>query len=505
MNSTGHAPILPTFSTPRSPERYTDGPDAGRLIARKTGRITTPWQQHVLDVGLERLDGPDSPFAYSTVDSIVGRRCGKTITLMGVPLYRGLVGPVTLDNGVTVPFIGAHTAQNLTKAQQRFLKDLVEPFQASMTPSAWQAGQKLRSVNGDMGLTFDPAVSPKDWRAARASEIRIFAPVIGAVRGDGLLHLGFDEVLVHTATRGQELMAAARPTLATLRGHGQIWRSSNVTMLNDSRTWLASIRDRGRAGVAADTRTGTAYFEFTIPDDADPTDERVWWEHYPALADGILRPEELRGDMIELGVDHFAAEYLGRWPGKSAAILWSVFDPTVWEDAGTTDPQPDGPAAIGVDIDPFGRSASFTAVSGDVAEVVDHRPGGDWVFDRVVEYAHRPDVVAIGVDDYGPGHDLLGRLVDVPEVADKLVSLRSNDFVAACYAFEAGIREGGIRWRKSDYHVALTSAASAAQRTAGRSWQFERRVAVSQTPLVAATLARWALAHRADSPDPEIF
>jgi hypothetical protein len=105
--------ILPTYRTKRSPHRFTDGPLAGAVIAAKTGKITTRWQQYVLDVGLERVDGPGSPWAYPNVDVIVGRRCGKTITEMGVPLYRALVGPVTLDTGQIVSFAGAHTAQRL--------------------------------------------------------------------------------------------------------------------------------------------------------------------------------------------------------------------------------------------------------------------------------------------------------------------------------------------------------------------------------------------------------
>jgi hypothetical protein len=423
--------------------------------------------------------------------------------MMGVPLYRGLEGPVLLDNGVQVPFIGAHTAQNLTKARQRFLKDMVEPFQVSMPAARWEAGHNLRTAMGDTYLTFDPAA--RDWKSPRSSVMQIFAPTVSAVRGDGLLHLGFDEVLVWPNTRGQEFMAAARPTLGTLRGHGQVWRSSNVTMLNDDTTWLAHIRDRGRASVRADLRTGVAYFEFTIPDDADPTDEAVWWEHYPALADDLLRPEELRADLHELGLDHFAAEYLGRWPAARSAIQWAAFDRQVWADASTDDAFPDGPVGIGLDIDPFGRSSTFTAYLDGMVEVLDHRPGADWVYDEILAYAERPDVAALAVDDYGPGHELLGRLADVSAVQDKLVPIRSADFIAACYLFEAGVREGRIRIRRSDFHEVLNLSAAAAQRTPGRSWQWERRVSVTQTPLVSATLAQWALDHGHPAPDSAIF
>jgi hypothetical protein len=496
-------PLLPTFRTERTPDRYTDGPRAGRLIARKTGKVTSRWQQYVLDVALERVDGPGSAFAYSTVDVIVGRRCGKTISLMGVPLFRGMGGPVRLDNGTVVPFVAAHTAQNLIKARQRFMKDLVEPLQASMSPAVWSAGHNLRSAIGDTSLTFDPSTTGKDWRNRRASQIGVFAPTISAVRGDGLLHLGFDEVLVFTFQRGTELMAAARPTLATMRGHGQIWRASNVTMMNDRSTWLYSIRERGRANTAADTRHGSAYFEFTIPEDADPTDEAVWWDHYPALADGLLRPDELRADLVELGIGHFGAEYLGRWPGEVAIMQWAAIAEDDFDAARMDAAFPDDAAVLGVEIDPFGRSSSIAAATPDVVEVIDHRPASEWVPDRVRELA--PRVQTIAIDDYGPGHDLAQQLSDMPEVGYKLRLYRGPDIVSACYTFEAGLRERSVRWVASDYHDRLRSAAAAAERTAGRSWQFERRVAVSQSPLYACALARYAAAHERTAPESAIF
>lgn len=502
--------ILPRYRTPQTLTRWSDGAAAGRLIAKRTGKIPTYWQQYVLDVALERMAGPGSPFAYSTVDVIVGRRGGKTITLMGVPLFRALCGPVLLDTGDRVPFTGAHTAQNLVKARQRFMKDLVEPYRAGISDQVWQAGHLLRSAIGDTSLTLDPIADPqlKNYTARRASNIQVFAPTLSSVRGDGLLHLGFDEVLVFTAQRGEELMAAARPTLSTMRGHGQIWRSSNVTTINDQRSWLYQIRDKGRAAVEAGRTTGTAYFEFSIPDDEDPADEASWWRHHPALGDGLLRPEELRTDLEELGLRHFAAEYLGRWPGALAINQWTAIAEEVFTAARSSTPMPDGvPAVLAADVDPYGRSSSIAAaveVAGaQLVEVVDHRPGSDWVLDQLLALAGRVQHVAL--DDYGAGHDLYTRLAEVPDVAHKLMPLRGPDLMAACYSFDAGLREGTVHWVASDYHQRLVDAASAAERTAGRAWQWERRVGVSQTPLMAATLARWAAAHAVTLPDPEIF
>lgn len=496
--------ILPTFRTPRSQHRYTDGPRAGRLIARKLGRITTPWQQYILDVGLERVDGPGSPWAYSDLTVLVGRRAGKTITLMGVPLFRGLCGPVALGDGRVLPFIGAHTAQNLTSARRRFMKDLVEPYQANMSPAVWTAGNRLRSAIGDTSLTFDPAISGKDWRAARASTIQVFAPTQSSVRGDGLFHLDFDEALVFTREQGDQLMAAAGPTLSNLAGQGQIWITSNISRITDSRTWLWDLRDKGRAAAESGRTTGRAYFEFTIPDDADPLDEATWWDYYPGLADGLVRIEELRSDLERLGPESFASEYLGRWPGATGARAWAAISREDFIRSLTTQEQPaDQVTAIGVDVDPFGRSASIVAATANPAadsvllEVIDHRPGSAWVEAAIRKLA--PTVQAIGIDDYGPGHDLIYSLADDSLLAAKLVPTKAADFTAACYAMDARIREGRAQFRSSAWYDTLQRAAAAAERTTGKAWQWERRVSVSQTPLVGATLAAWALGRAPDS------
>lgn len=458
----------------------------------------------MLDVSLERVDGPGSPWAYPNVDLIVGRRCGKTITLMGVPLYRALRGPVTLDTGKVVPFGGAHTAQNLVKARQRFMKDLVEPFQESMSPAVWRAGVNLRSAIGDTVLTIDPATSGKDWRKSRASTMAVFAPTKSSVRGDGLFHIGLDEILVFTAQQGEELLAAAGPTLGTLRGHGQIWRASNVSKLNDSKTWLYQVREKGRAAVESGRNTGTAYFEFTIPEDADVTDERLWPLWYPGIADGLVRVEELREDLERLGIENFAAEYFGRWPDEVRISAWAAIARADWEATGTALEQPDdAKVAIGVDIDPFGRSSTITAAvddpeqDGTLVEAIAHQQGSVWVAGRVRELA--ASVASIAIDDYGPGHDLILALREDPVVAEKILPLGSSDFAAACYVFDAGIRERRMRHRHDEV---VDQAAAAAERTTGKAWQWERRVAVSQTPIVSATLAAWALGR---APDPGEF
>jgi hypothetical protein len=273
------------------------------------------------------------------------------------------------------------------------------------------------------------------------------------------------------------------------------------------------MRDLGRAAVAEQTGHGIAYFEYTIPDDADPLDEETWWQFYPALGDGLVRPEELRSELStgRMSPESFAAEFFGRWPGDNVITAWQAIARGDWEaiaDADLAELVPNEHTTVGVDLDPFGRSASISAArlgpDGDTIEVelVDHRPGTAWIADVLRTFRTVP---AIGIDDYGPGHDLIFALSDTPEIAERIIATKSVDFSAACYVLDARIREQRLAWRASTLYDTATSAVSAAQRTTGKAWQWERRVGLSQTPLVSATLAVHALTRRIELPDSAVF
>ena len=98
--------------------------------------------------------------------------------------------------------------------------------------------------------------------------------------------------------------------------------------------------DEGRAAVESGGNSGLAYFEFSYPDDADPLDEDLWWDYYPGLGDDLVRIEEMRAEVDRLGLESFAAEYLGQWPQPKGATSWSAIARADWADAGTMLEQP---------------------------------------------------------------------------------------------------------------------------------------------------------------------
>lgn len=472
---------------------------AAALITDRMGRTPTSWQRMVLDVALERVDGPRSPFAYDEVDLIVGRRCGKTVTTMGIPLARAMAGPIHLPNGRRVPFRAAHTAQNLTQARKRFLEDLAEPLKYSMAPAQWAAGYKLFRNLNNTTLTLDPM--GRDVTGRDVSTIQVYAPTPSSVRGDGLVSLTFDEALVFGREEGEALMGSARPSMSEFGGHAQMYVTSNISAQTSERAWLTKIRDKGRGAVQGGRSTGIAYFEWSLPHGSDPRDERLWWEHYPALGDGLVGVDQLRRDTEELGWPSFAAEYLGAWPDEAGPAQWLAISEETFTGAATaTELPPDAPYSLGVAIDPLGRDSTICGAvklpdGRVITEVLATGPDSRWVsghLSSIMETAGQP--VGLAVLDYGPGH---GLITDVEALGWPLQPIGAKDFPAACFDWETGLSDATVLYRPSP---ALATAAAHARHTVGKAWMWEERAAVSQSPVVASTLAAWAIRHPLSSP-----
>ena len=97
----------PRWATKRDPSRPTDGGLVAAASLLYAGGPLMGWQREVADVALER-DPETGRYVYDSITLIVGRRAGKTRLTHGVPLTRGLLGPVALTrpNGslARVPF-----------------------------------------------------------------------------------------------------------------------------------------------------------------------------------------------------------------------------------------------------------------------------------------------------------------------------------------------------------------------------------------------------------------
>jgi hypothetical protein len=121
-------------------------------------------------------------------------------------------------------------------------------------------------------------------------------------------------------------------------------------------------------------------------------------------------------------------------------------------------------------------------------EVIDCRPGTEWVAGRVAELAveHHAPVI---VDAYGPLSSIIPTLERVAGVIVRPV--RVGDVVNAAAGFCDAVASG--RLAHLDDPRLDDAVVSVGRRKVGDRWAFNRSSSIDISPLVAASLAVWAV------------
>ena len=169
-------------------------------------------------------------------------------------------------------------------------------------------------------------------------------------------------------------------------------------------------RELGRRAVAEDDRS-RVQLEWSCADDDDPLDPAVWARTIPTLD----QPDGIETAFLELqaetmGTDAFAREYLCR-------TVWSqsrrLITPDDWAELPHVDLTPGDGVVLAVEIDAERKGATIVAARpmGDVVavEVIDQKPGVDWVADHVIALARFHGARVI-VDTYGPASTVIPAL-----------------------------------------------------------------------------------------------
>jgi phage terminase large subunit-like protein len=424
-----------------------------------------PWQAYVANVALEVDDA--GRFAYKSVEITVPRQSGKT-TLDGAGMaHRALVIPAgrvwfTMQSGKDA------------------VDWLVNEFWPLLAPLGHEVS--LRRMAGSENIK---------WRRS-GGLIRPFPPNKESLHSKTSDLVVVDECWKFDLATGHALDQGIIPTQAT-RPNAQVWKVS--TAGDAASTWWLGTVERGRAAVEAGRTTGVAYFEWSCPDELDPTDPESWPQYHPAYG-RTVGAEAMQAALDELGPDGFARAYGNRWVSTVARII-PLED---WRRAGEDPvelPAP-GALALGFDVAVDRSDAAILAAWRDelgVAhlEVADHRAGTGWVVERLVELVERWRPVAVAFDEAGPA-------IDVADAAGRaeleLIGLKAREYAAAC----AGLLEAftadppTARYRP---HPALDAAAAdAGRRALGDAWAWGRRQSAgSIAALTASTVAIWAYDH----------
>jgi hypothetical protein len=428
-----------------------------------------PWQRDVVDVALEVDEA--GRFAYQLVLVTVPRQSGKT-TLFGAVLEQ--------------------RASSLHRARcwftQQSGKDAVDWFLNEHEPmlSGFAGAYRLRKAQGSETVR---------WLHS-GGLVRPFSPTAEALHGRTSDLVVVDEAWAFDLIRGQALDQGIIPTQAT-RPNAQVWKVS--TAGDASSTWWLGTVEAGRAAVKAGRTSGVAYFEWSCPDDMDPTEASSWPAYHPAFG-RTIGTEAMAAALEILGPDEFARAYGNRWVSTTARVI----PLEAWRAAKEEPADLPGPGelALAFDVAVDRSDAAVVAAWRDDAgvahlEVADHRPGVGWLLERLTELSERWRPAALAYDQAGPA-------IDVADAAERagleLMALAAKPYAAACAGLLEALIEDPPRVRYRQHPALDAAASSAARRALGDAWAWGRRQSSgSLAPLTAATVALWAWDHRVPS------
>lgn len=490
----GSLACLPRYGTPRT-DRPTRGTEVGE-VARRLGLPLLPWQQHVVDVALEL--GDDGRYVYEEVDITVPRQSGKTTLIMAKTVHRLVV--MARTHG---PQRSMYTAQTRLAARKKLELDFAAKLRAARSFREVPHPRARPTKATEWRLSLNNGMEHIQF-GARGSYWQIDAPTRTGTHGDTLDDATLDEAFAH---EDDGVEGAVRPAQAT-RVDAQIWVPSTAGDVRSKYLWRKV--KAGREAAATGEHGRVAYFEWSAPEDADPSDPSVWRMCSPALgltiAERFLEGEWERACRKgQEGIDTFRRAFLNQWP--EVPVLDEEEAERLLPEWGACEDHKSGPLepfAFALDVAPERRSASIAVAAtskrggthGEITTgpggIPDHRPGTDWLVDRAWALHQRwGGPVAIGAGS--PAASLKDELLKAGFVEGKTLLVASTaDHANACgELFDAVAEHTFHHLGQPELNAA---AAGAAKRYHGDSWLWSRRhSSVDISPLVAVTLAKWAL------------
>lgn len=449
-----------------TPAFFTSAADDAVDLAAVAGLVLDPWQEHVLRGSLgERRDGRWQAFE---VGLVVPRQNGKGSVLEA----RELAGLFLFGERLII-----HTAHLFSTANEHRMRienlirgsELVEYIHGfNGDPNGQMSG--IKTGNNEM------TIQHKDGRRIR------FLARSGGNSGRGFT--GDLVVLDEAYNLPDSVIAAMMPTMAarSMDGSPQIWYTSSAGM-PDSEV-LNRIRERG---LHPQDETSLAYYEWSAPDDVDPSDREAWAQANPSL--GIrIAPEFVENERRTMDDETFKRERLGVWskPGGASAI-----PPAAWSECFDSGSRRGEVLAFGVDVTPL-RDAGVVAVAsrrddGRVhVEIVDRRAGTSWVMDRVKALREKWKPVDVVYDAASQAAAVFD---EMPSVRRRATALDSRTYMQACGEFFDLVMSGAIAHTGQKE---LDEAVDACRRSKGARdlWRWTREdLSKDISPIVAVTLA----------------
>jgi phage terminase large subunit-like protein len=457
-----------------------------------------PWQAD--GVRLWLAVGEDGKWSCPECAEIVSRQNGKGAMLEA----RALTGLLLLGERLIV-----WTAHEVKTAMEGFrrCKALLAALGRQISDTLIEVDNvliKINNANGEEGFE----------RLDTGARIRFLARSKGSGRGFSCDLLILDEAFALTAEQYSALMytMSARPD-------AQIIFTSSPPLDGLSGEILYTLRKRGEAGdPSLCWRDWGAAGELEDLTGIDLSDPALWAATNPALGGRITVAtveREYRASLAML--PEFGRERCGIWPRQITAEEAEppVLDPTLWAKMLDAKSRRAGDVALAVDIAPMRNHACIGMVGPRDdglwhMQVVDYRPGTDWLVERLVELRDALDPVAIAMDLKGGVAGPLGvELTEAgfaePEEPEypargQLMIFTTADVVSAVAQFIDDYRAG--QYRHVGDEPLSKAIANAKARPIGDAGQIawgRKASAVDIGPLLTMTYGLYAYRARIDA------
>ncbi|MFC9700920.1 terminase [Streptomyces sp. NPDC056943] len=463
-------------------------------LAADSGLILDPWQQ----LGLHHSLAEDEAGRWTSFEVVqnVTRQNGKG----GFLEARQIAGVMLFGDKLVI-----HTAHEFKTAQESFRR-LDQMIEGSYALSR-RVKRVVRS-HGEEGFEF-----------VNGARIRFLARSGNSGRGFSGDLLVMDEAMSLRAAP----IGALLPVMSA-RFNPQIIYACSAGIGQESEQ-LALLRARALAD-APEPDESLTYLEWSAelharecPRDElgrivcaehdDRADVRTWQRVNPAL--GIrIRVQAVQRELATMRSDLFDRERLGvgDYPAQSEEV-WQVIPEATWRALKVAKSGLSDPVAFSIDTTPE-RTWSAISVAGSVGEngrhveVVDHRPGTDWVVDRAADLDEKWSPCVWVIDEGGPAGSL------APLLRKKLAERGRDHLVVAPKVRELTQAAGQFYDRVQDRSLEhldqapmATALSGAKKRDVGEAWLWARRGdGVDVSPLVASTYALWGWEqHHEDEPE----
>ncbi|MER5209403.1 terminase [Streptomyces sp. NPDC002838] len=360
-------------------------------------------------------------------------------------------------------------------------------------------------------------------------ELRFIARSKGSGRG----FTGDCNILDEDMILGDDAMDALLPTMAAIEDP-QIWYLGSAGIGAPS-VQLARLRKRALAAIEAGVPDPSlAYFEWSAdlhvkecPRDCtahdDAASDKAVMKSNPALG-YRLTLAKVANERATQSKEGYARERLGQgeYPSEEGDA-WAVIGKDAWDALADDESAAEDPVAFAIDVTPERSHASICVAGrrGDTAavhvEVVDNRPGTDWVAKRARELTKKWGPRCWVIDPGSPAGSLIKDVADElkvdpeeevdedeePRLLAPIVQTKTRDVVQATGQFYDAVAAGRIS--HLDNAPLATALAGARKRDLGESWAWARRsLGVDITPLVGVTLARWGVFVEIEEPEEEV-